>query len=900
MTRDNVTFGLVGGARAPFTGRRKESGLLDRALDAVINRGETRVVTLLGSQGTGKSRLIQEFVMRHRAGNSLVPRVYRGSARDGDSAYGVFARLLRMRFGLVEGMPLDELKNAVREQVSRVVGDRRVGDVVYYLGQFLEVPFDESPLTRAVSDDPAQGRLLRRAVVKSFIEADAAHSPLCLVFDDLHAAHADSIELLRYLIEYLSGPVLIVCAARPELLALAEDWAIAGEPRHETIELEPLADAESRALMSALLAPCAAPDGTVPAKLVDNAVTFAAGNPMLLEQMLRVYHDRRVLEEEAALSDTPRWVVHLERIAEAALPLTIEDAIHARLASLSQNERRLLELAATMGSVFWTAGLVPLVRAGREAPDVWVQGVGDETENLRKTLDALARRDFVLRLPDSSFPGSDEYAFKHNREREAIRARTSPAAQRKYHAVFADWLDFQAHTRSSEEAIVMLAEHRAEAGDLTAAGFAYLEAGDAARAAYAAQAACNHYEKGLELLGDTSASRRLNALHNYGDVLLLTGRIDDALSAFREMLTLAYQLDVKSKGGAAHNRIGRLYRDTGALEDAARYLEAGMALFLAAKDDRGVASSIDDIGKLQWRKGDYQAALASLRDGLSRRRRLGDRRSIALSLNNMGIVLQETGEFSQAIEAFEQALGMRREIGDLPGVVATLNNLGTVFQDRGEHEKALPLFEEALDVAKQVGDRNKVAVILTNVGDTLHRTGQADRAIQVLQQAEEQLDELGDKLGLADALRAMGEAHLARGELVKARECIGRCVDLFAIVRSKVQLGIALRTLGEITAAGGWGPTHTRGAREYFARSVTIFEQTGNEIELARTFTSFAKFLRTQDDFKRDASAQADAQRMEESARSIFARMVSATGSTAGRRTAPGASSAGARSPAPK
>jgi predicted ATPase len=50
-----------------------------------------------------------------------------------------------------------------------------------------------------VADDPIQGRLLRRAVV-SFIEADAAHSPLCPVFDDLHAARVDSLDLLRYLL----------------------------------------------------------------------------------------------------------------------------------------------------------------------------------------------------------------------------------------------------------------------------------------------------------------------------------------------------------------------------------------------------------------------------------------------------------------------------------------------------------------------------------------------------------------------------------------------------------------------------------------------------------------------------------------------------------------------------
>jgi tetratricopeptide (TPR) repeat protein len=205
--------------------------------------------------------------------------------------------------------------------------------------------------------------------------------------------------------------------------------------------------------------------------------------------------------------------------------------------------------------------------------------------------------------------------------------------------------------------------------------------------------------------------------------------------------------------------------------------------------------------------------------------------------------------------------------------VVSLNNLGTIAQDQRDFAQALRFFEEALGVAQQIGDRNRTALVLTNIGETHYRSGHPDRAIAVLIGAEELCDELGDRLGLAEALRGLGKAYLLQGDLPKARDCISRAVDLFAAVRSNVHLGIALRTLGEITAAGGWGKTHTKSARGYFTRAVNIFEQTGNEVELARTFKVFSRFLTTDSEFAGDETARAEAERMNAAADAIFDRL---------------------------
>ena len=877
MSRDSNTWGLARDARTALFGRDAEMNALDEAFEAAQAEKKARIITIIGPMGIGKSRLVHDFFVHHPdSGSALAPRVFRGSARASEPSFGLFGRLLRARFGLTEGMDPQVAKATVRSQVSAVLEDRKVGDVCYFLGHFLGLPFEESPLTRAVSENPNELDVIRRAVFKAFLEADAAHAPTCLVFEDLDAAHDNSLALLRYLLEYLSGPIFMVCTARPELLTRYEDWTRAGEPRHRLMQLPVLRDADALGMMTSLLSRC---EGGAPEQLVRSACAFAAGNPLLLQQMVRIYHDKGVLEEVSGFSGTPEWRVNVARLASVELPLTIEDAVNTRLAALDPRERVLLEQAAAMGSVFWSGAFVALARMDRAAPELWSELVSDDARAISATLHGLVERDYILKLDDSTFPGSEEYVFKHNGERETIHKRTPKAALRRSHQGIADWMDQQEAVRSGEEFLAMLADHREKSGDGVRAGHAYLEAGDFARGRYAAARASEYYQTGLDLLGEGYVARRIDALHNHGDTLQLVGRIDDALAAFREMLTLAYRLDLRRKGGAAHNRIGRVHRDIGSLDEAARHLTTAMALFTAEEDERGVASSIDDLGKLHWLKGEYEPALAALRDGLARRRRLADRRSIALSLNNMGLVLQDSGKFKQALDAFAQSLMIRRDIGDLVGVVTTLNNLGTILQDQRDFLGALRLFNEALDVAQQIGDRNRTAIVLTNIGEAHYRSGSPTKAIEVLEQAEDLCDELGDKLGLAETLRGLGKAYLLQGDLAKARDCIGRAVDLFAAVRSKVHLGMALRTLGEITAAGGWGSAHTGSAREYFTRAASIFEQTGNELELARTFKVYARFLvATTAETADNQEALREAEAMNARADAVFSRLQISSG----------------------
>ena len=66
------------------------------------------------------------------------------------------------------------------------------------------------------------------------------------------------------------------------------------------------------------------------------------------------------------------------------------------------------------------------------------------------------------RFPDSSFAGSDEYVFKHNREREMIHNRARPSALKRYHQAIADWLERMGLTEWADKKVATLSKGMAQ------------------------------------------------------------------------------------------------------------------------------------------------------------------------------------------------------------------------------------------------------------------------------------------------------------------------------------------------------------------------------------------------------------------------------------------------------
>jgi tetratricopeptide (TPR) repeat protein len=850
--------------RSPLVGRHAHLATLSDVVARAIDFQAPQLVTVVGNQGTGKTRLISELIPILAQNHEGACRVFHGAA-ERDAAgkpvgHAALTSLLRDRFEL---MPIPDEASRLRfsHEVRTVMGGDQVGEMLHFVGGFVGLDYPPTAFLRAVTENPKQHAEIARTALRRFIEADAAQSPLVLVLDDMQWADSDTLGLVSEIVTGLGGsPVVLLTAARPDMLVHASGWG-EGAVDHERIDLRNLDPDDAEQMFRNLLSRVP----VIPEETAQSAVEMTGGNPAFLEQLVRLFFENGTIDTRQSA-----WRLDPDRAAETELPISIEEAIEARIAALENDERDLLEKAAVFGNVFWLSAVIAMTRLEAQLPAIapgpleleWGEGE-DVRRRVSDLVAGLADRDYVLRLDvdDSSIPGEAEVVFKHNLERELIIRSTEKSRLARYYLSAAQWLEAKTVQRSDEQ-LEFLAVLYERGGDALRAAHCYLQGGDRARARYAPDEARALYEKGLQMLGEVDAPARLDALHNLGDVLEQSGRTEEAMQYFVEMLQLAWRFDNFAKAGAAYSRLARGQRRFGKYDLAMEHLRRAHELFESSRDDRGIASTLDDMGRVNWLRGAFGQALDFHRQALTIRRALGDRRSIALSLANIGRVHHDTGNFKAAINQFREALDLRRDIGDLVGIVQSLCDLGGVHAEDGNHELALELLGEARTMAHEIGDKLALADVLSRAGEVKSAMGLGQEAVKDLSDAKALAAGLGDRVALATAHQRLAHVHLQLGNLEAADVEAHAAVAVSEAVGLRVHIGCGYRVQAEVAAALG----HMVQAEDDFRRAIDILAAVKHEVELARAYQGLAGV-------KDRAGLAAEAMKLRTRAADIFNRL---------------------------
>lgn len=808
--------------RPRLVGRELESVRLLHAIDAVARENQAVVATIAGAPGSGKTRLIED-ALTVAAAAGFEGRVFSVAACPDDAKNATLARLLSARFGL-------DSPTFKRERLLRGVGelldDQRVEDVCYFLGDLVGARFEATPLARTLAQQPWQAEMALQTIVCELFAADSRRAPLCIVVEDLQHIDRDSLATLLALIDQLQPGTLLLCSGPTEFFKRHEYFASGGSASHEHVELAPLEASDVRGMLRQVVGRCA----NEARALEDYVVATALGNPGLVQELVRELWASGALQPiDDGCSFEPALVPEL-----ASTP-RLRVASDVRRSSLPGLQLALLEAGAIVGSTCWVGLWPTLLRVA--SPEL----AGLDPGLLAQALGELEQDGHLLRLPDSSIEGETELLFRDPPERDRLAAQVSPSKARLLHRAVADWLSSRERSVSGDvELLQLMARHLAASGSSYRASSAFLKAAEQARAQGSTLEAAGNFERGLRELGDQDNRRRIDVLHDYGAVLAELGCPAQARQAFVEMAELASQLNLPGKHGAALNRLGRVYRDSGELQLARQAFERALSSFEEASDERGLAATRDDLGRVLWLLGERVEALQLLRAALRSRKQRGDERSLAVSLGNLALAWDEQGD-ARSSGALALVGELCERLADPRARCDALIVHGRVATRHRDLEQARAAFRDALQLAHALKDRPRFARAAVALGVTELRLGELARAEELLTRGGQLAYEIEAWLELSEARRALGKLALRRGQAIRARQDVCAALRLARRARCPGQVTAALRTLAEVVALTSRGSAEQR-AVGYYMRSIELSKQFGDERELAKGYRALAHF----------------------------------------------------------
>jgi class 3 adenylate cyclase/tetratricopeptide (TPR) repeat protein len=378
---------------APMVGREQEMASLGEILERARDEGAARMATVIADAGTGKSRLIREFV----------------------DACGPNSIVLRGRclpYG--EGITFWPLVEAARSAAG-IEADDKPEQGIAKLRAMIHDPAvaDRIAATIGLTAEQFGVTEIFWATRKMLEQLSSDRTPIWVI-DDIHWAEQTLLDLIVHLLDAAEAPLLVLCSSRHDVLETHEDWAL--RPDSLRLILKPLTDADAGAVVQNLLGRAG-----ISGSVQDRIVRAAEGNPLYVEQMLSM-----LIDSGSVRMVGDRWEQTLD-ISEMAIPPTIQALLSSRLDLLAPEERTVIEPAAVIGLEFAEEAVEELT------PDEIRREVPVHLEAM--TRKQLVRPSGSLNIEDASF------RFMHILIKDAAYNGLLKRSRARFHEGFVTWAD---------------------------------------------------------------------------------------------------------------------------------------------------------------------------------------------------------------------------------------------------------------------------------------------------------------------------------------------------------------------------------------------------------------------------------------------------------------------------
>ncbi|HSG17329.1 MAG TPA: tetratricopeptide repeat protein [Anaerolineae bacterium] len=359
------------------------------------------------------------------------------------------------------------------------------------------------------------------------------------------------------------------------------------------------------------------------------------------------------------------------------------------------------------------------------------------------------------------------------------------------------------------------------------------------------------YWLALALKDNPTASTyvRANGLRGAGILARQQGDYVEAKARHEESLRLFQQLgpDYNLQVARQHDALGEIEQYYGNYELAIALHEQSLALQQEIGDKEGVAASLAHLGVIARERGRYDEAEKLLQQSLELNRELGDRLRISVDLNNLGLVATRQCLYERALSYHEEAVEQYRDLNNKLGISESLLNMGDVAKNRGDFKHSMALHNECLVLKKELGDRRGIARTSVRLATTALLQGDYRRAQELAEQSLVSFKDLGIRRGIVVALRIRALVAVYEGDFEFAGRLAEESLQLAQEIEALIEAALAKNVLGLSAHA----QARLAEAREWFEEALLLFREVNDRRNIAHTLVGLARTAYRLDDHQR-------------------------------------------------
>jgi class 3 adenylate cyclase/tetratricopeptide (TPR) repeat protein len=828
----------VEGIETRMIGREQELARMQTTLEQAASRRQLHLIHIVAEAGTGKSRLLYEFVKWLSVqSHGLYVMKGRATLETAQTPYALLRDLFSSSFGIQDHDGAAVARQKLENGILSHIGDEETATLyAHFIGHLIGLDYAASPHLKGILGDAQQIHSLAFHYASQYFSDIAGERVVVLLLEDIHWADRGSLDFFGHLMSSkLDIPLLIIGLTRSTLFEERPDWG-KGAKHHLRIDLIPLSEENCRRLVEEILQKM--PE--IPSALMELIVDKAEGSPFYVEELIKVLIDKNII-----VRDQDRWWVEMDRLSELKVPATLTGLVQVRLDSLQTNTRETLQQASVVGRIFWT----PVVARMQNPESRPAQGpVPIDTE-----LQVLRARELIFQYGDAVASKIPEFIFKntilHNVTYESVLLRLRPV----YHHQAAQGLIEISGERVNEYA-GRVGEHYELAGEYQQAAYWYGKAGKQAQITYETDAAIRDFQKALDFFSrETSpvdVSFQLETHFQLGQVLNWQARYTEALEIYKTMLDLAKRYKEPIAQSQALQGIATSLSYRGEHRAALEYAIRAEEMARMMDEPLATAQALYAQGSARYRLGEPRAVFPLAEEALAIARRVHDLNEMGRSLNLIGAAHYVLGQYPEAQSHWEQALNIFQELSNKQQHLLLLNNLGAIADAIGDHETAFLRYQSALEISRDIGNRDGEILYLTNRGGQQVALGSFEAARTDLRQAI-RLAGITGSWCMPIAFNYHAEALLGLGNFEEAFYSARQALILAEEDKAPESIGMAWRTLAMIADKSGRPASLWERGREQpvdhepdecFAKSERIFTEAEIEVERARTLREWAGY----------------------------------------------------------